>query len=433
MTSPEHPRGDAWTASGLGVVGGAIGGLSLLSFRRNASRVSCARAEMTGKLELAGMRPRGIGAIAGLAPALLVAILFVAFGSPAPTREFILPLVGITVLAVVAGWLVGPLAKGSFRADLTALVTYSLVSALIYLPVGAVGSAWNQTTTSGTPDLMASAGTVAGLLLYGLLYAPFWAVFVAPFALVWVGSVRVLRLGGPSIPPELAEPHEPGRANQFRAARPRRLSLITAAIIALYGLFVALIPLLQQDHGTTPPWAIDRPIALFGLFAVPAVVAGIGAVRGARPLLIAAGVACLLQAYISFSGVTLGFIVPAAVLLWLGAAERWSPEEPTASRAMLLAVIAIVGLTIAAWVALFALTEPRCWAASQAADGTITVVEVQATNTMLYGSSEIPSGGGGCSSAELTIQGMGVSAVLAIGAIALAAAAGSAGRETHAT
>ena len=397
---------------------------------------------MTGKMRLAGVGPRGIGAIAGLAPALLAATLFIAFGSPAPTREFILPIVAITVIAVVAGWLVGPRARGSFRADLIALVTYAFVSALIYLPVAAVASAWTQTTTGGESNPTAPAWTVAGVLLYGLLYTPFLAGFVSPFALVWVAAVRVLRRGAPPIFPELTEPHEPGRPNRFRAVRPRRLALVTAAIILAYGLFVALIPLIQQDRGPTPPWAIERPIALFGLFAVPAVVAGIGALRGARPLLIAAGVVCLVQAYVSFSGVTLGFMVPAAVLLWLGAAQHWSAGERRASRATLVAVVAIIGLTIAAWVSLFALTEPRCWAGSQAADGTITVVEVPATNATLFGPSEIPSGGAGCSSAELTIQGMGVSAVLAIGAIALAAAAGSAGsaaaagsagRETHAT
>ena len=32
MTPATHPPGDAWTAFGLGVLGGVIGGLSLLSF-----------------------------------------------------------------------------------------------------------------------------------------------------------------------------------------------------------------------------------------------------------------------------------------------------------------------------------------------------------------------------------------------------------------
>lgn len=55
-----------------------------------------------------------------------------------------------------------------------------------------------------------------------------------------------------------------------------------------------------------------------------------------------------------------------------------------------------------------------------------------ATDTILYGISEIPSGGGGCGNAELTIQGIGVSAVLKIGAIASAAAAASVGRKAGA-
>jgi hypothetical protein len=200
------------------------------------------------------------------------------------------------------------------------------------------------------------------------------------------------------------------------------MALVGAALILGYGLFVAMIPVIQ-DRGPTPPWSAYRPIALFGLFAVPAVVAAIGAVRRVRPLLIVAGVVCLLQAYIAFSGITIGFVVPAIVLLWLAGAGPWSTDEVPPSRSVLLTGIAVIGLTVAAWVSLFALTEPRCWAGVQAADGTITVVEVPATDAMLYGPTEIPPGGAGCGSAELTVQGMGVSAVLAIGAVALAATA----------
>lgn len=375
----------------------------------------------------AAMGPRRIGAIAGLAPASIVVVLFVIFGSPALTREVIVPLVGITVLAVVDGWLVGPIAAGSFRADLTALVAYALVAALLYLVIGAVGTVWTETAAGGVSDVWA----VAGPLLYGLLYVPFWAGFVAPFALAWVVVVRILRRRARLLLPEPEGSGEPGGSNQLQRIRPRRLGLVAAALVLGYGLFVALLPLMLYND-PRPPWWIYRPIALFGLFAVPAAVAAIGTLRRVKPLLIVAGVLCLLQAYIAFSGVTLGFMVPAVVLLWLGAAGSRSSQEVPPIRSVLIAGVAIIGLTVAAWVSLFALTEPRCWVGVQTADGTISVVEVPATDTMLYGPSEIPSGGSGCSSAELTVQGIGVSAVLAIGAIAFAgaAAAASAGRRT---
>jgi hypothetical protein len=135
---------------------------------------------------------------------------------------------------------------------------------------------------------------------------------------------------------------------------------------------------------------------------------------------------CLLQAYIAFSGITIGFVVPAIVLLWLGAAERWSAEEPPASRTALLAGVAVIGLTIAAWISLFALAEDRCWVASQASDGTVTYMVVPATNTMTMGPGLVA---GGCDGGTMTVQGIGVSAVLAIGAMAFAAVAAFGGRK----
>lgn len=377
---------------------------------------------------LAWMGPRWIGALAGLAPASLVVVLFVITGSATPTGGVILSLAGITVLAVLVGGIVGPLARGSFRADLMALMAYALVASLSYLLIGTVGMAWTETAARGTSELSAVAQLVAGRLLYGLLYVPFWAGFVAPFALGWVVVARVLRRRALPAPTELAVPNESGGSNRLQAIRPRRLALVTATIILGYGLFVALIPMIQ-DRGPRPPWAIYRPIALFGLFAVPAVVAAIGTVRGVRPLLIAAGVLCLLQAYVAFSGVTIGFVVPAIVLLWLGAGGPISAEEPRRTRATLLAGIAVIGLTVAAWVSLLALTEARCYFISKAEGGTLIYTEIPATDRMLNGPVPIIGEGGGCGSAELTVQGMGVSAVLAIGAMAFAAsAAASAGR-----
>ena len=147
-------------------------------------------------------------------------------------------------------------------------------------------------------------------------------------------------------------------------------------------------------------------------------VAAIGAIRGLGPLLIAAGVLCFLQAFVSFSGVTLGFVVLAIVLLALAGATRTEGARP--DRATGLAGILVIVLTIAAWVPLFALTEPRCYVITRAADGTLVTTEVPATDAALNGPVEIQGEGEGCGSAELTIQGIGVSAVLVIGAVVIA-------------
>ena len=360
---------------------------------------------------------RRIGGIAGLAPAALVAVLFVGTGSVA-MPGIAAALAGITVAAMAVGWIVAPLATGSLRGDLKAVIAYALASYLPYLLVGSLRT-YFETTPGAAPDFLGRTQLAASEFLYGLLYLPFWAAFLTPFAVVWVLAVRVLRrragLGRSGPPPSIGS----GRSNQLGTIRPRRIALIAAAIVLLYGLVVSVLPLVINND-PRPPWWIYRPIALFGLFAVPAVVGGIGAVRGARPLLVAAGVMCLLQAFIAFSGVTVGFVLPGTVLLLVGAGEK-SPGEVPPTRAAMFAGGAVIVLTIGAWVSLLGLTEARCYAVSAAGDGSFVYREVPATDTEINGPALIVGEGGGCGSAELTVQGMGGSATLAIGAIVLAA------------
>lgn len=110
---------------------------------------------MTDRVGLAGMGSRRIGAIAGLAPALMVVVLLVIFGYAAPTREVILPLVGIIVAAVVIGWLVGPLATGSFRADGCGSAEFTVqgMGASAVLAIGAIAFA----ATAASAGLKADA------------------------------------------------------------------------------------------------------------------------------------------------------------------------------------------------------------------------------------------------------------------------------------
>src|SRR6185312_15259397 len=114
-------------------------------------------------------------------------------------------------------------------------------------------------------------------------------------------------------------PAEPDR----RPARdPRRLGLAAAGIIAGLALWVAAISaglvgdLVGDDIG--PPELVPRPILLGGLLMIPAFIAAIGALRRSHPILIAAGVLCLAQSFVSFAGVSLPFLVPALLLLVLG-------------------------------------------------------------------------------------------------------------------
>jgi hypothetical protein len=328
---------------------------------------------------------RKLGAIAGLAPSAMFAILSILLSG----------------LAV--------------RSDLFALVVYSLLAGIVYVVVGGVNGAWSD---SPGADIGARITRFLSQSAYGLLYLPFWSVFVTPFAFAWLVAVRVLqRSAGLVTTPSSCS----RRASPPALGSPRRLALACAAVILAYALFVALLPFILYDD-PTPPWWWYRPVALFGLLGVPAALTTIGAVRGIRPLLIAAGVLCLMQAYIAFSGVTIGFIVPGLLLLVLGAGD--SSRDPLRARpSTRLAGVSAIVLTVGAWVSVFALTEPRCYVITKSTDGTLVTTEVPATNLMTSGPVQIPGEGSGCSSGELTIQGIGVSAVLAIGAIAIAAGA----------
>jgi hypothetical protein len=360
-----------------------------------------------------------IGAIAGLLPAGMWVILVVSIGALSGDLGGLAVAPVIAIAGVGIGWLAGPIARGSAGSDIRALLGYALLAATAYLIVGTVMSIATFAPGGEERSITAVVTDAIARFGYGLLYLPFWAAFVSPFALAWLVALRILRR---RVQPSVAHADRAieGRdGTRSEPARTRRLTLFAAVGILVYGAFVAALPLLLYDE-PRPPWWFERPLALLGLFATPALIATLGAVRGVRPLLIAAGILCLLQAYVAFSGVTIGFVVPAILLLAMGASGRWPNEDRVGPSAAATGVLVIV-LVVAAWVALFAFTAPRCWVGAASADGRTTTVEIPATEQQLHGPMVVPSGGGGCSSAELTRSGIAVTAVLAIGAIAVAA------------
>lgn len=206
------------------------------------------------------------------------------------------------------------------------------------------------------------------------------------------------------------------------------MAFLAAGFIVLYALFVALLPLVLYND-PRPPWWPERPIALFALFSLPAVVALIGIIRGVRPLLAVAGALCWLQAFIAFSGVTLGFVIPGMMLIAVGAAGS-AAAEPGPSRTARIAGVLVVVLVLGAWTSLLGLTAPRCYVTSRAADGTIVYTETPATESAWSGPALIIGEGGGCGSGELTAGGMALGAAFAAGAIAVAWRAAAVGRIT---
>jgi len=198
-------------------------------------------------------------------------------------------------------------------------------------------------------------------------------------------------------------------------------------MIAALACVVAALPMLQGDSG---PGALSRPTIVPRLFVVaillslPAGLAAIAAYHASRPLLIVAGVLCLLQSFVAFSGVTLGFVIPAILLIALGLERRAIGPSRNARRRDWLAGVVVASLGIAAWIAPFATTETVCWLARPGPDGRPVYTRIPPSDTMSLGLGDL---GGGCDGGSFTIEGLMVGGVLEIGAVAMAGLAAGTG------
>ena len=199
---------------------------------------------------------------------------------------------------------------------------------------------------------------------------------------------------------------------------PRRLGLAAAAIIAGYALVVATISANATAEELRPPETVPAPVRLALLFLLPAVLAAIGAMRRSRPILVAAGVLCLAQSFVAFSGVTIPFVVPAIVLIALGARN----DGEAATRRENAGGVVVVLLGFAMWVTPFTMTETTCWVAETGIDGIVVTRQVPEAETQTLGPIEV---GAGCDGGTVTARGVALAAVLWIGAVAVAAFASS--------
>src|SRR5436190_6875493 len=117
-------------------------------------------------------------------------------------------------------------------------------------------------------------------------------------------------------------------------------------------LAIALLGLVNQLRDPVgPPEPVNRGLALGMIYALPAAVGGLGAWTGRRPLLAAAAVACAVGSVLSFSGVTLLFLIPALLFAVAAAAPRGAGAAAgateTAPRPAARFRSAVVGLALA--------------------------------------------------------------------------------------
>lgn len=176
-------------------------------------------------------------------------------------------------------------------------------------------------------------------------------------------------------------------AETSRHRDPRRVGLAAAAVVIGYAVFIGairagFIRVAGSGGGDIGPSDADLgALWLTVAFALPGVIAGIAAARRSGPLLVTAGVLCLAQAFVAFSGIALPFVVPGIYLIALGARTAPGRDGHRAT----LAGLGVIVLVLAGWVAGLGLTETRCWVATLGPDGTYVYADVPATDEMLYG------------------------------------------------
>jgi hypothetical protein len=203
----------------------------------------------------------------------------------------------------------------------------------------------------------------------------------------------------------------------MKLQRRRRLGFVLAGTIAALAALIAALPLIQEGYGSgelSGPEIVPRPVVIALLLALPAALAAMAAVRGSRPIFVAAGVLCLLQSFVAFSGITFGFLIPAILLIVIGVQGGSATRTP---RRTLLAGVLVIGLGIAAWIAPFATGETVCWIARPGPDGNPVYTIIPNTDTLTSGPDDL---GSGCGGGTFTLQGLMLGGVLWIGSIAVA-------------
>jgi hypothetical protein len=246
----------------------------------------------------------------------------------------------------------------------------------------------------------------------------------------------------------------------------RRLAGIAGASVIAFA--VAIWLLAGRGDGSEPPDLISRALASAVLLGAPGLIGLIGAATGRRTVLIAAGVTCLFQSLISFSGVTLIYLVP-AILFLRSASDRGATasSEPIRPLRVVLAAVAavpialvvivntgllgvvllalvaglaastrrgasglaltggeaargaaIVLLVVGAWAATLVLAETVCWTAHRAPGGGVTWERIPPTNTITLAQGDVS---GGCAGGTTTPLGAVVAGGLLLLAVGVAA------------
>ena len=212
---------------------------------------------------------------------------------------------------------------------------------------------------------------------------------------------------------------------------------LASATQLIFAALLGAVPLISGlANSVTTPDTVPRGLVIWALFSLPSLV-GFVAVRKQRPaLLLAAGAASGLGSIIAFSGVTLIFLVPATMFvtagLRLGARRFVAGETSVSADGLAQAGLAIAVFVLIAGAGISALftTESACWTTYRTPTGVRTEPGPYSTGEMT-----VPEGAesAGCTNGLLSARGIGLGALMGLGALALATKGStrSARRETE--
>ena len=188
------------------------------------------------------------------------------------------------------------------------------------------------------------------------------------------------------------------------SGRTRRLVAATAFSIVVVATIIATYAAISEDDLTAdlrPLSRVPAPLVTAVFFATPGAIAAVGALRRSNLVVVIAGASALLESFLAFSGVTFGFILPAVVLIYLGARDAGSGATSRRPRDYAMGLLPIAFL-IGAWAVVLGNTETTCWIASAGPDGGIVYRTIPDTGILELGVEDL---GGSCDT-EPTVRGL---------------------------
>ena len=242
-------------------------------------------------------RAARLGAAAGLAPPLMFTGWILVEGWTGSPNQFALAFLAFTLVATLAGWIVGSRLGDLVAASLIGLVAFTLTASLIYVPIGAIGSTAQSGLDGSYPDLGATLGGLIGFAAYGFVTSVYAWIFLLPLGAGWVVAFRLFQRTAPR-------------------SRPTARELVAKASITAL-----------PDRQTMHP--IAQWIAWFGLGAGDALLFGIGGLILAGPLVaLAVAIAFRGDAATAVSGLLVGFGTTWLALMARPAATGGRLDDP---------------------------------------------------------------------------------------------------------